>query len=275
MNIKKAIIHGVKKLSKFDNPKLETEVLLSFIIKKDRIFLKIHQEYILNNSEISLYKKFLMKRVKNIPISYILGYKNWADLKIIVNRNVLIPRDETEILVYKIIEDLNNINYKNKINILDIGTGSGCIALYLNSKLKYIETTTCLDISEKALKVAKQNFKKQNLNATFIKSNLLENIPDNSYFDLIIANLPYVPIHTNISQDLSYEPSIALFSGNDGLNHIRDLYNQIELKKIKFKNLWLEFLPIQKKIIKDIFNKYKIKFYKDTGGDVFFARIYI
>ncbi len=287
-NIKGLLAFGILKLKKLQNPSLEAEVLLMNVINKDRIFFRTNSDYLLTIDEEILYKKFIQQRAKNIPIAYIIGYKNWAGLRIKVDKNVLIPRDETEILVQKIIQ--NSIKGKISINfgdpsrcqfeqkvqdytILDIGTGSGCISLFLAKNLSNI-SINALDISEKALKIAKQNFKTHNLKANFIKSDLLEKIPNNTSFDLIVANLPYVPSNLEITKDLSYEPSETIFSGFDGLDHIKRLKSEIQLKNIKFKALWLEFLPLQKKAIKKIFNNYKTKFFTDSGGEIFFVKIY-
>ncbi len=285
-SIKNILEFGILKLNNLDNPTLEAEILLMNVINKTRVFFRTDWDYELKDEEIELYKDFIQQRSENIPIAYILEYKDWAGFKIKVNKNVLIPRDETEILVNKIIQDWIKkkicINagdpslhkFQQKVQddtVLDIGTGSGCISVFLAKKLQ--GEITALDISEKALEVAQKNFEAQNIKATLIESNLLENISRNSYFDIIVANLPYVPEDMIVDTDLSYEPSGAIFSGKDGLDHIRALAKQIGEKNIQFNVLWLEFLPQQKNKISKIFSEYKLKFHTDSGGEVFFVEI--
>lgn len=279
-NIKSVLTFGIFELKHLENPTLEAEVLLMNVLGKDRVFFRTHPEYELKKEDIVLYEFFIQQRSQHIPVAYIIGYKKWAGLNIKVNKDVLIPRDETEILVQNILESVLVTPPKfpsmrgtlNSLRILDIGTGSGCISIYLAKKLPN-STITCLDISKKALTVAQQNFEAQNIKATLVASDLLEKIPKNSHFDIIVANLPYVPENLKVTKDLSYEPSNAIFSGDDGLGHIRRLNVQIQEKNIKFHALWLEFLPLQKKEIEKIFNNYKVEFCTDSGDDVFFIRI--
>jgi len=271
-NIKSVLAFGIFELKDLGNPALEAEILLMNVIDKDRVFFRTNSDYELTKEETGLYKKFIQQRSQCIPVAYIIGYKNWAGLKIKVDENVLIPRDETEVLVQEIVKSHLSPSFKEIFKILDIGTGSGCISLYLAKNLPD-SAITCLDISEKALNIAQQNIKAQNIKATLVASDLLEQIPDNTYFDIIVANLPYVPQNLEVTKDLSYEPSGAIFSGDDGLDHIRRLASDIEAKNIKFGSLWLEFLPSQKKEIEKIFKEYEIEFFTDSGGDVFFAKI--
>lgn len=270
MNITQSILYAQEKLNHLPHPRLEAEVLLSTVIKKDRSFFRAHDDFVLTDDQILLYKKFIQKRLKNIPIAYILGYKEWNDIKVLVSEDTLIPRDETEILVQKILAAVENP--EASIKVVDVGTGSGCIALYLATHLPN-SIITGLDTSRSALVMAKKNFKLQGLDGTFLESDLLSIIPEGETIDIIAANLPYVPETIAVEKDLDYEPYDAIFSGNDGLDHIRRLVIQIKEKNIKFGALWLEFLPRQKESIKMLFAEYKVSFHTDDGGDVFFAEI--
>ena len=147
------------------------------------------------------------------PIQYIIGNVNFYGNTIDVNNNVLIPRFETEELVEKTILKIKN-KFDKKIHILDVCTGSGCIAITLKKELS--ADVTASDISNKALDLAKNNALKNDVNITFIESDIFENI--NNKFDVIISNPPYISYDEEID-DLVYnnEPHLALFALNDGL----------------------------------------------------------
>ncbi len=269
MNIHQALLWGQSQLSNFDNPKLEAEVLLAEIIEKDRTFLKSHQEYKLSFFQQWKFKRWIKKRKNNIPVAQIIGYKKWAGFQIFVDKNVLIPRDETEILCKKIVMEKRNFTPQK---ILDIGTGSGAIAIFLAHKFPGCEMSG-IDISLKALKIAQKNTQSNDVHIKFLKSDLLKTLKNGSQFDIIVANLPYVPSGMDVSSEVKKEPNLAIFAGSDGLDLVRKLKLQIQDKKIQFSELWLEFLPIQKEAIQTIFSSYQVKFFTDCGGDVFFAKI--
>lgn len=165
--------------------------------------------------------------LKGYPIQYLIGYVNFYGYKIFINKNVLIPRFETEGLVSKTIELLKKYNFYN-INALDLCTGSGVIAVTLAKELEI--PVTASDISEKALKVAKYNMDYHKINCNILKSDLFINIREK--YNLIITNPPYVNKDENISEIVKKEPTIALFSDDKGTNHIkrilRDCQNHLE-----------------------------------------------
>jgi release factor glutamine methyltransferase len=164
-------------------------------------------------------EKALIRAKKRIPIQYIIGYADFMGEKFIVNPSVLIPRDETEILVKKAIEiiDKNNLKFA-----LDVGTGSGCIACMV---AKYTDCQIIgLDISLDALNVALDNASKLNLynKAIFRKSDIFSNVKQYEKFDIIISNPPYIPLSQkdNLQEEVSYEPQSALFSEDEnGVNY--------------------------------------------------------
>lgn len=174
-------------------------------------------------NDIEYLKKYLdeenlnegIERLKNgEPVQYIIGNVDFFDLNFNVNKNVLIPRFETEELVDRLIKYINNY-FKEDINILDIGTGSGCIAITLKSKLKKSDVTAS-DISDKALKVAKENAKKNNADVNFVKSDVFENIEGN--YDVIVSNPPYIAYDEEIMEIVkNNEPHNALYAANNGL----------------------------------------------------------
>lgn len=256
------------KLQCFENPKLESEILLSFALDKERVWLKTNSDYLLTEKEIAKFREITEKRKKHIPLAYITGYKIWNDLKIAVSPDVLIPRDETEILMKYIIENLRNFEVKT---VLDIGTGSGCLSIFCGKKFPEAKITA-LDISPKALEIGEKNAANHNVEIKFIQSDLLEKIPRKNH-DIIIANLPYVPESIEITEDVKKEPYNAIFSGEDGLDLIRKLAKQIKSREILFQELWLEFWTEQESGIATIFQDYKVEFLPDLAGDTYFAKI--
>lgn len=269
------------------NPKFEAEVLLSAVCNTQRTWLRTHDTFRLNLQQQISFVWFLFRRKKRLPVAYILGYKNWCGMRIRVNQHTLIPRDETEILVDHIKNFPRNSSPQK---ILDIGTGSGCIALALR-RVFLASAITGIDISNKALAIAKKNeashqasLPMTNHRSTvsplvsthpqkirWLQSDLLANIPAQTPFDLIVANLPYVPTKANPTPEVKQEPHTAIFSGEDGLDHIRRLADQLRQKQILFQELWLEFLPQQKSLIQPIFMDLEIHFLGDISGEIFFA----
>ncbi len=184
----------------------------------------------------SVYSELLTRRLNGEPLQYIEEYIPFYSIQINVDSRCLIPRPETEYLI-EIIK--NTIVNPNKI--LDVGTGTGCIALMLkkifpNSKVEGV------DISSSAIELSKENSILNNLNVEFYTSNLLDSVESND-FDVIVANLPYIPtenLQTLDKEVLDYEPLIALDGGTDGLYYIKNLISQIEERDMKNLTLFLE-----------------------------------
>ncbi len=174
-------------------------------------------------NEIEYLKKYLpsdkledgIKRLNNgEPVQYIVGNVDFYGYKINVNKNVLIPRFETEELVFKTINLIKKILNEN-IKVLDIGTGSGCISIALKKEIPGLDITA-VDISEDALVVAKNNALENNCEINFIKSDLFNNIDDK--YDLIISNPPYISYDEQIMDIVKKnEPHLALYAKNNGL----------------------------------------------------------
>jgi len=180
------------------------------------------------------YTKLLTRRLNGEPLQYIEEYIPFYSIQINVDERCLIPRPETEYLI-EIIK--NNIDSPK--NILDVGTGTGCIALMLK-KLYKESNVEAVDISEQALELAKENARINDLEVTFTVSNLLENVEKNNY-DIVVANLPYIPTETlqNLDNEvINYEPIVALDGGPDGLIYINELIKQIEENDFKNLNHW-------------------------------------
>lgn len=185
-------------------------------------------------NELEYLKKYLhpednleeaIKRLeKGEPVQYIVGDVNFYGNTIKVNKNVLIPRRETEELVEKCLERIKKIFPKENINILDIGTGSGCIAITMK---KFIPTSniSAIDISQNALKVAVDNSKLNNTNINFIHSNIFENV--SGKYHCLISNPPYIKENEEIMDIVkNNEPHLALYAPNDGLYFYEEILKQ-------------------------------------------------
>ena len=218
-----------KKISSFI---LDTEILLSKILNKSRENILTNLDQKINTKHILAFKECLKRRSNNEPIAYILGEKEFWSKKFYLNRNTLIPRPETELLVDKILK----IYKEKKISILDIGTGSGCIIISLLSSLKN-SNGIGVDISKNAILIAKKNALKYKLtNRVKFFNNSFNNLFSKK-FDLIVSNPPYIDSKDikNLSDDIKrYEPRIALDGGNDGLDLIKKvIYKSQYILKIK------------------------------------------
>ena len=176
--------------------------------------------------DTNLYRSFLQRRYSGEPLQYIEEEVSFYDMSFQVNESVLIPRPETEYFIEKIIDRV----YEPK-KIIDVGTGSGCIGLSLAKHFTDAEAHLT-DISLDALSVAEINSKKNKINVNIYESNLLREVRDND-FDLIVANLPYIPtadIGALPVEVVHYEPLIALDGGEDGLDYIDQLLKQARYK---------------------------------------------
>ena len=247
---------------------LDSEILLSKTLNKSREDILINLEEKINEKDIFKYKNYIDRRIKNEPIAYILEEKEFWSKKFKVNKNTLIPRPETELLVNK----LSEIFKEKKISILDIGTGSGCIILSLLDELKS-STGIGIDISKEAVSIAKINGLRLNLlnRVKFLNKSVSSIF--NKKFDLIVSNPPYIESKDmkNLSEDIRrYEPRLALDGGNDGLDLIKKvIYKSKSILKTK-GTLALEIGNEQiKKVSKILLNnnfriKHVIKDYKDN-----------
>ena len=211
---------------------LDSEILLSKTLNKTRENVLINLDQKINTKNISTYKEYLKRRSNNEPIAYILEEKEFWSKKFYVNKDTLIPRPETEMLVDKILK----IYHEKQISILDIGTGSGCIVISLLSSLK-TSNGIGIDISKNAILTAKKNALKYKLSGRLkFFNNSINNIFSKK-FDLIVSNPPYVDSKDikNLSDDIKrFEPRIALDGGNDGLDLIKKvIYKSKYILKVK------------------------------------------
>lgn len=192
--------------------------------------LKLNKEKEIPKKTYKKYQK-IVKRLENKPIQYILKKANFYGKDYYINKNVLIPRPETEELVQETHNLIKKHLKKENISILDIGTGSGVIALTLKD-INPNYDITATDISKKALKVAKKNKKEHKLDIDLIKTDLFFGI--NKKFDVIISNPPYIPLNAFIEEKVKKnEPNIALYGGYDGLDYYKKIFANVKdiLKK--------------------------------------------
>ena len=187
--------------------------------------LKLNKDKAISKNDYNKYLK-IVKKLEDKPIQYILKRSNFYGKDYYVNKNVLIPRPETEILVQETNNLIKKHLKKDNISILDIGTGSGVIALTLKD-LNPNYDITATDISKKALKVAKKNKKYYNLDIKLIKTDLFTGI--NKKFDVIISNPPYIPIKAFVEEKVkNTEPNIALYGGEDGLLFYKRIFDNVK-----------------------------------------------
>ncbi len=221
MILEKTIKQASLLLKNYNIPshELDAEVILSEIMGVTREFLIVNNNMIIPNNTIKEFNIAIKRRTKKEPVAYIIGKKEFWSEDFLVNKATLVPRPETELLIYKIIKYFKN----KKINILDIGTGSGCILLSILKELKYSRGTG-IDISAKAIKTAKSNAIKLNLfNSTKFKVCDLNKFNIGKY-DLIVSNPPYIALKDlkNLSKDIiNFEPLVALKGGVEGLDLIK------------------------------------------------------
>ena len=266
MTIKEAIKYGsdLLKENKIEDYSIKVKILISFItgIKKDILINYEDVEILDNKLEIYIYN--LNKIIEGIPIQYITKKQEFMRLDFFVDENVLIPQPDTEILVEEVLK-ISKL-YNKKINILDLCTGSGAIAVSL---AKYIKDVNIIatDISENAIEIAEKNAIKNNVEnkIKFVVSDMFKNIENK--FDIIVSNPPYIETKEieKLSKEVKNEPIIALDGGNDGIKYykiIADNYN-------KFLNiggyLLLEIGYNQGESVSKLFKNSEIK--KDLSGN--------
>lgn len=230
----KALRWGIDhlKTSGVDNPRLDAEVLLADCLHKDRVKLYLLYDKILDGEEGERYKQYIERRVKREPVAYIIGYKEFRSLDFRITPDVIIPRPETEILVEETLKECAEIRNKNSLNILELGTGSGIIAVSLAKEIKHL-SIIATDISLEALKLARENAQlhKEDKNVYFFVCRFLQAIKiKGNHFDFIISNPPYLSNYDweNTQPDIKeYEPPDSFLGGRDGLDFYRIIVPEV------------------------------------------------
>lgn len=228
MTIQSWLSSASQQLAKQNNPspRLDAELLLSHAAGKPRSYLLAHPEISLDDLQgLSLQRlgRMLRRRIKREPLAYIIQKKEFFGRDFLVNKDVLIPRPDSE----AIIELLQNVPLRPSL-IADIGTGSGCLAITAALELPKSQVVAT-DISPKALQVARKNAASHHATLEFLQGNLLEPLfQNNRQPDVIVANLPYVDKSWHVSPETAFEPSSALFAANNGLALISKLICQAD-----------------------------------------------
>ncbi len=300
MLIKELLKIGQKKLKGISETyKLDGEVLLAYILKRDRAYLISHRDDVVSQDKINKYLKLIKRRSRGEPIAYITNKKEFYGYEFYVDKNVFIPRPETEGLVEISVRKIKNFfitkdfyvnigTLKRKrqvLKIVDVCAGSGCVGISILKELiffginKIIKTEiTFVDISRQALSVAKKNCKKligdvDNIVVKFVRSDLLTNIEEE--FDVVVSNPPYVPSSEigKLSDDVrNYEPRLALDGGEDGMLLIRKLLKQAVKRLKKCGIILLEIDDVFKNDLKNWLKVdvrmrlLKFMFHKDDFG---------
>lgn len=206
---------------------MNAETLLMFVLGVNRAYLYAHSERELDNEEEARYDEVVAQRAKGVPSQYIIGHQEFWGLDFVVSPAVLIPRPETEHLVETVLELARGVE---RPKIVDVGTGSGCIALALAHELKGAEVCA-LDLSADALEIATANAARLQLDGRvkFLQSDVLKALAGINNFDFVVSNPPYVGKNEADKVQRSvfeFEPRIAVFSGDSGLDVIRPLITQ-------------------------------------------------
>ena len=238
MNIEQALNFGKQELNKneIEDSLLKVRILLTDILKQSKEYLVINNTKELSSQEEKEFKEKIEKLKLGYPIQYITNKQFFRNCEFYVDKNVLIPQPDTEILVEEAIKILKEKTFqKNKINILDLCTGSGAIIVSLGKELEKISEKYNFygtDISEKAIEIAQKNANSNNVNVKFYLGDLFESINVNEKFDLIVSDPPYIEtdVIKTLSLEVQKEPIIALDGGIKGL----DFYKRIAKESKNF-----------------------------------------
>ena len=270
MCIRDLLILGMEKLIEYniDEYTLKAKMLLCDILKVKKEYLIINDlEEVDSFREQEFFRKIDLLCIEE-PIQYIIGKQEFMGLEFNVNKSVLIPQPDTEILVEKVIEIIKREN--KEISVLDLCTGSGAIGISIK-KLTDNTTVTASDISLRALRVARENAEKLEVDVNFIESDLFENI--NSKFDIIVSNPPYIKseIIEKLPEEVKKEPIIALDGGVDGLEFYKNIINNCEIFLNEKGFLCLEIGYDQKedleKLIEATGKFENVEILRDFGGN--------
>ena len=271
MNIENTLNDGVNNLqkSKISNPQLDSEILLSSSIKRDKRHIILNPKEVLSLEQLEKFKSLIERRKKKEPIAYLINKKDFWKDEFFVNKDVLIPRPDTELIIEQVLKVYSK---ERQLQVLDIGTGSGCILLSILKERPNFYGTG-IDISKKSVNISKFNAKQLNLmsRVKFFHSSV-DNFKIGKY-DLIVSNPPYIESLNlkYLEKDVvNFEPKLALSGGLDGFLQIRKVINKASTLIKKNGKFILEIGFNQKNKVKKILNDegfYVNKAIKDYGNN--------
>jgi len=238
-----------------DQPVLEAEILLAYVLGKSRAFLYAWPKCLLSDDQIKLFNIYLQRRCRREPVAYITGTKEFWSLSMAMSQDTLIPRPETEMLVEAVLTCYPNDHASKKI--ADLGTGSGAIGLAL-AKEKPVWNIYATDISHAALERAKKNASQLTIeNINFFQGNWCTALPRND-FDIIVSNPPYIAEAEwdLYAENLAFEPKNALVSGEDGLDAIRQISQSAKYYLKPGGYLLVEHGYLQADMVRELFAVY-------------------
>lgn len=228
VSVKEMLDYGCVQLKRggSDSPRLDAELILAWVIGRDRLFLYAHPDYNITKHQRGKYLQLIRQRLKGKPVGYIIGSREFMGLEFEVNPSVLIPRPDTEVLVEAAVEWINHLPDK-RTSALDIGTGSGAIAVSLAKYCAGLRVKA-VDVSDRALEVAASNAKRHGVRnrIEFIKGDMFRSLEGSSEsFNLIVSNPPYISQlgMDRLQREVRFEPRNALYGGPDGLEFYREI----------------------------------------------------
>lgn len=271
MRLDKVLQKGKSNGQEYRLDGLASEVLLGFVLGKSKEFLFANPDFEIEDDKANEFFALLDRHGGGEPVAYLTNEKEFFGIPFYTDKRVLIPRPETELLVEHVI-DLVKKNDGLNVRILDVGTGSCNVPVALALNLDNVDLVAC-DISEEALEVAKINVEKHNLTEKIklLKSNLLDEFQGMD-FDIITANLPYIGIKENnfvAKEAKDFEPNIALFGGDDGLELYREMFGSLQ-GDVKCDYLLGEIGFTQKdvlrKLVSEMFPGKEFEIFQDLAG---------
>ena len=269
MNIENILIEGISILqkNKIANPQLDSEILLSNSIKRDKKHIILNPKEVLNSEQLGKFKSLIERRKKGEPVAYLINKKEFWKYVFYVNEDVLIPRPDTELIIDQVLKIYSK---KSQIQVLDMGIGSGCILLSLLKERANFYGTG-IDISKKSINVSKLNAKKLHItNRVRFFHSCVDNFKIGKY-DLIVSNPPYIKLSNlkYLEKDIfKFEPMLALSGGFDGFSKIRKVIKKAKILIKKNGKFILEIGFNQKNRVKKILKDegfYINKSIKDYG----------
>ncbi|MDA7695695.1 peptide chain release factor N(5)-glutamine methyltransferase [Candidatus Pelagibacter sp.] len=271
MNIENILNEGINILqkNKIANPQLDSEILLSNSIKRDKKHIILNPKEVLNAEQLGKFKSLIERRKKGEPIAYLINKKEFWKDEFFVNKDVLIPRPDSELIIEQVLKIYSK---DDQLQVLDIGTGSGCILLSILKERSNFYGTG-IDISKKSINVSKYNAKQLNLtNRIKFFHSSVDNF-NNGKYDIIVSNPPYIEQLSlkYLEKDVvNFEPKLALSGGFDGFSKIRKVINKASILIKKNGKFILEIGFNQKnKVIKILKEEgfYVNKAIKDYGNN--------